>query len=115
MPLSDREQQILAEIEARLREEDPKFARTVGTVTVSRHIRRQIKLAAVGIVLGFVLLLTFIVELWLGVAGFALMLASAVYGGTMLKRLGQGEGGESGDLRQGLQRYRQSGEEDPTS
>ncbi|MPZ89636.1 MAG: DUF3040 domain-containing protein, partial [Nitriliruptorales bacterium] len=51
MPLSDREQQILSDIEARLRQDDPKFARTVGTTTISSQSRRQVKLAAVGFIL----------------------------------------------------------------
>lgn len=106
MPLSDREQQILSDIEARLREEDPKFAKTVSTTTVSSQARRQIKLAAAGLALGFLLMLAFIVEFWLGVVGFALMLASAVYGGNMLKRLGQGQNNRlGGQLRGGLDRY----------
>ncbi|HWB71337.1 MAG TPA: DUF3040 domain-containing protein [Egibacteraceae bacterium] len=106
MPLSDREQQILSDIEARLREEDPKFARTVGTTTVSSHVRRQIKLALVGLALGFVLLLCFALNLWFGVAGFALMLGSTVYGGNMIKRLGQDDTSRlGGQLRGGLHRY----------
>lgn len=108
MPLSDREQQILSDIEARLRAEDPKFAKTVGTTTVTSRARRQVKLAAAGFVLGFVLMLFFIVSFWFGVAGFALMLASAVYGGNMLKQLGAGNtSGLGGQLRGGLDRYLQ--------
>lgn len=106
MPLSDREQQILSDIEARLREEDPKFAKAVGTTTVTSRARRQVKLAAAGLLLGFVLMLFFIADFWFGVAGFVLMLASAVYGGNMLKRLGAGNTtGLGGQVRGGLERY----------
>lgn len=106
MPLSDREQQILSDIEARLRAEDPKFAKTVGTTTVTSRARRQVKLSVAGFILGFVLMLFFIASFWFGVAGFALMLASAVYGGNMLKRLGAGNtSGLGGQLRGGLDRY----------
>lgn len=106
MPLSDREQQILSDIESRLRAEDPKFAKTVSTTTVSSQTRRQIKLAVAGFGLGFVLMLLFIQSLWFGIAGFALMLASAVYGGHMLKRLGQGHTSRlGGQLRGGFDRY----------
>jgi hypothetical protein len=106
MPLSDREQKILSDIEARLRADDPKFAKTVSTTTVSTHVRRQIKLAVAGFALGFLLLLLFIVDFWFGVAGFALMLVSAVHGGNQLKRLGAGQdGGTGGQLRGGLNRY----------
>jgi hypothetical protein len=109
MPLSDREQQILSDIEARLREEDPKFAKTVGTTTVSSQARRSLKLALAGIIVGFVMILFFVLSIWYGVAGFALMLASAVYGGNMLKRLGQGQStsGLGGQLRGGFDRYLQ--------
>lgn len=108
MPLSDREQQILSDIEARLRQEDPKFAKTVSTTTVSSQARRQIKLAVIGFVVGFLLMLAFIVDIWFGVAGFGMMLASAVYGGNMLKRLGQGQtSGLGGQLRGGFDRFMQ--------
>lgn len=105
MPLSDREQQILSDIEARLRQEDPKFAKTVSTTTVSTQTRHQLKLAVVGLVLGFVLMLLFILNIWFGIAGFGLMLASAVYGGHNLKRLGQGQASGLRQLRGGFDRY----------
>jgi len=90
MPLSDRESQILADIEARLRADDPRFARAVGTTTVTSHARRQIKLAVLGFVLGFCLL----------------MLASAVHGANMFKRLGSEQtSDQSGQLRGGLRSY----------
>ncbi len=106
MALSDRERQILSDIEARLREDDPKLARTVGTKTVSSEARRRVKLAAAAFVLGFVVMLFFAVELWLGVVGFAIMLASAVYGGQTLKQLGQQQTTKlGGQLREGFDRY----------
>jgi len=106
MPLSDREQQILSDIEARLRQDDPKFARTVGTTTVSTQARRQIKLAVLGFVVGFLLLFGIIVHLSFGLVGFAVMLASAVHGGNMLKRLGQDQTPRlGGQLRGGFNRY----------
>lgn len=108
MPLSDREQQILSDIESRLREEDPKFARTVSTADVSSGARRAIKIAMVGLVVGFIMLLATVPagSVILGVAGFVVMLAAVVLGGTQLKRLGAEGGGDlSGQLRGGLQRY----------
>jgi hypothetical protein len=106
MPLNDREQQILADIEARLRQEDPKFARTVGTVSVPTQSRRQVKLAVVGFVVGFLLLFGIIASIWFGIAGFALMLVSAVHGVTQLRRLGQDQAGRlSGQLKGGFNRY----------
>ncbi len=44
MPLSEHEQRILAEIERRLLEEDPKFAQQVGS-SFQAHLARRLKLA----------------------------------------------------------------------
>lgn len=114
MPLSDRERQILSEIEARLSADDPKFARTVGTTTVSSKARGQVKLAAVGLVVGFVLLFGIIVSVWFGLLGFALMFASALHGGTQLKRMGQDSTARlGGQLRGGFTRYLDGHRKDP--
>jgi hypothetical protein len=76
MPLSEHEQRILAEIERRLLEEDPKFAQQVGS-SFQAHLARRLKLAAVGFVLGLVILVVgFIQNVGLGVAGFVVMLYS---------------------------------------
>jgi hypothetical protein len=76
MPLSEHEQRILAEIERRLLEEDPKFAQQVGS-SFQAHLARRLKLAGLGFVLGLVILVVgFIQNVGLGVAGFVVMLAS---------------------------------------
>lgn len=106
MPLSDREQQILSDIEARLRAEDPKFARAVATTTVSRHLRRRIKLAVATFSVGFVVMLLLIVNMAFGIAGFALMLGGLVTGANALKKLGQAEGKLGEQIRGGFERYR---------
>lgn len=107
MPLSDREQRILQDIEARLRQEDPKFARQVGTITVTSQIRWRIKLAVAGFVLGLLLLLSIVPfqSILPGIAGFVVMLGSVVLGGNQLKRLGQDQGNLGGQLRGGFTRY----------
>ncbi len=108
MPLSDREQKILSEMEARLTADDPKFAKTVGTTTVSSRARLRIKLSAIGFVVGFVLLLAYIPtqSIIVGVVAFAVMLGSVVIGGDQLKRLGADQTGDlSGQLRGGFNRY----------
>ena len=75
MPLSDHEQRILAEIERRLLEEDPKFAHQVGS-SFRAHLARRLKLAVVGFVLGLIVLVVgFVNYVALGVAGFVLMLS----------------------------------------
>jgi uncharacterized membrane protein len=76
MPLSDHEQRILAEIERRLLEEDPKFAHQVGS-SFRAHLARRLKLAIVGFVIGLIVLVVgFVNYVALGVAGFVIMLAS---------------------------------------
>ena len=88
MPLSDHEQRILADIEARLREDDPRFADSVGTGTVATHGRRQLRLSALAFVVGFVLLFVGLSAhiLW-GVLGFALMLGAAYQGLMVAKKM----------------------------
>lgn len=106
MPLNDREQRILAEIEARLRADDPKLVRTVGTASVSSEARRQVRRAAIGFAIGFLLLLLVPLNLWFGLLGFAVMLVSIVHGGNALKRVGtDGNRGLGRQLRGGLSRY----------
>lgn len=107
MPLSDREQQILDDIEARLRADDPKFAQTVASSTVSKHQRRRIRLSLAAFALGFVMMLLLIVHLAFGIIGFAMMLTGAVVAAESLKKLGQAEGPLADQLRGGLERYRQ--------
>jgi hypothetical protein len=77
MPLSDHEQRILAEIERRLLEEDPKFAHQVGS-SFRAHLARRLKLSVVGFVLGLIVLVVGVTLSYvaLGVAGFVIMLAS---------------------------------------
>jgi hypothetical protein len=76
MPLSEHEQRILAEIERRLLEEDPKFAHQVGS-SFRAHLGRRLKLAVAGFVVGLVVVIssTFFENVAIGVAGFVLMLA----------------------------------------
>jgi Protein of unknown function (DUF3040) len=76
MPLSEHEQRILAEIERRLLEEDPKFAHQVGS-SFRAHLGRRLKLAVAGFVLGLVVVVssTFLENVAIGVAGFVIMLA----------------------------------------
>jgi Protein of unknown function (DUF3040) len=77
MPLSDHEQRILAEIERRLLEEDPKFAHQVGS-SFRAHLARRLKLAVAGFILGLIVLVVGVTLNYVavGVAGFVIMLAS---------------------------------------
>ena len=76
MPLSEHEQRILAEIERRLLEEDPKFAHQVGS-SFRAHLGRRLKLAVAGFILGLVVVVssTFFENVAIGVGGFVIMLA----------------------------------------
>jgi hypothetical protein len=75
MPLSEHEQRILAEIERRLLEEDPKFAHQVGS-SFRAHLGRRLKLAVAGFVVGLIVVIssTFFESVAVGVAGFVVML-----------------------------------------
>ena len=55
MPLSDHEQKILDEIEARLAAEDPKFARSTSAATPRGIAIKRIKRASLVFIAGFVL------------------------------------------------------------
>lgn len=100
MPLSEHEQRILEEIEKRLQEEDPRFADVVGRTTLYGHLTRRVRVGAVAFAAGFVMLMLFAVSVWVAIAGFAVMLASAllvyhqlrVMGAEELREYGRGGG-----------------------
>ena len=75
MPLDDKEQKILADIERQFIEEDPELARAV------RRIRRPnrvgVRLSIVGITAGLVVIIAYVSVTWLAALGFALLVASA--------------------------------------
>jgi len=77
MPLDEREERILSEIERRFYEEDPDLAHTVRSIQKSAGSRRTLYLAVAGLVVGVGLTLaTFTFSPWLALAGFVLMVAS---------------------------------------
>ncbi len=80
MPLDEREQRILDEIEAQFEVDDPAFAKTYRDTRLRRSSSRDIRLSAIGIVVGLVLMLVlFPQSTFLALGAFALMLASAVW------------------------------------
>lgn len=90
MPLSEDEQRILHEIERSFYENDPAFARGVKeSPTVYRHAGRNMKWAGVGFVAGLVILVVFLSTLALALAGFALMLFSALAFERNLRKMGR--------------------------
>ncbi len=77
MALSDKEQQLLAQMEAALAADDPRLANTLrGGATRSLH-KKGATLAIVGLVAGLTLLLVGMSSHWaVSVGGFVVMLAS---------------------------------------
>ena len=86
MPLSDREQQILSDIEAHLRAEDPRLVRTVGTTARAPVASSKLKLAGAAFAVGVLLLFGLAFHLAYALAGTALMLGASVYAGRELSR-----------------------------
>jgi uncharacterized membrane protein YgcG len=78
MPLNEREQRILEEIERQFYQEDPKLAQTVANTTVESVRRRWNKLAFFGFAVGLVVMLASFTR-WTPVAlvGFLIMVVSA--------------------------------------
>jgi hypothetical protein len=92
MPLSEHEQRILEEIEKKLSEDDPRFVRTVGNASSHEHAARRTRLGVLLFIIGFVMLLLFPVGAWgqwAAIAGFGVMLASALIVYHYLKQLGR--------------------------
>ncbi len=104
MPLDDREQRILEEIERQFYEEDPKLAETVRTATLASLSGKHLKWALLGLIAGVGLMLGFFTSNTLvALIGFALMVAS-VAGIVAIARTRAGvtsksEGGLLGGLR----------------
>lgn len=101
MPLSEREQRMLKQLEEQLQSEDPSFASSMqdspsGTLNV-----RNIVLGSLVAVLGIVVLLLSIYNQWIivGVIGFLIMGAGVYYattGGASGNSRGNGGGGNGG-------------------
>ncbi|HWH29609.1 MAG TPA: DUF3040 domain-containing protein [Mycobacteriales bacterium] len=92
MPLSEHEQRLLDQIERALYQEDPKFASTVRQTDLRTHMKRRLLKAAFVLVAGFALLLTGVVvqNMYVGIAGFLVMVGALLLAMTAWKRLGQG-------------------------
>ena len=96
MPLSEHEQRLLEQMERALYAEDPKFVSSLRGTDLRSHYRRRALGAAVGFILGVVLLMTGVVStIWIvGVFGFVLMLASALFAVTSWRKV-SGSGTET--------------------
>lgn len=90
MPLSDREQQILQEIEDQLYEQDPDFARGVSSTTLPVVLRRNVRRGTVAFISGLAVLVGFFFypRLPVGVIAFLLMVGAAYYTYDNLRKIG---------------------------
>jgi hypothetical protein len=80
VPLSEHEQRQLEQIEQALYAEYPRFANAVRASDPRVHYKRRVVEAAFGFVLGIGLLLAGVAaNIWIGVAGFVVMLACAMW------------------------------------
>ncbi len=75
MPLDDKEQRILAEIERQFYEEDPELARAVQKV--QRPLRVGVRLAALGILVGLAIVVAYISVTPVAAVGFLIVVVSA--------------------------------------
>lgn len=103
MALSERERQMLEEMEEAIRAEDPRFASQMNGVRGPGGDRRRMALGIVGALVGLGLVLLGInTSIWVGVAGFALIVASVAFALTP-GRSGDGAGlgvvGSDGSVR----------------
>ena len=103
MALSERERQMLEEMEEAIRAEDPRFASQMNGVRAPGGDRRRMALGIVGALAGLGLVLLGInTSIWVGVAGFALIVASVALALTP-GRSGDGAGlgvvGSDGSVR----------------
>ena len=113
MPLNEREERILEEIERNLYAEDPKLAQTVAKTSLSARSKRRNRFAVVGFVAGLVIMLGTFTRLWyLAGLGFILMVVS---GATIVMSYRSASEAKSGsasllgwvdDIRQRLRRER---------
>lgn len=78
MPLNDKEQRILDEIERQFLQDDPKLAKAVRTASATDVFRRSARRTVVGFVAGLALMLIFFTSnTFIAMAGFVIMVASA--------------------------------------
>jgi hypothetical protein len=79
VPLNEDEQRILQEIERQFHADDPESARRIGSTTLPRYLARNCRWAALGFLVGLVILVVAFASSWIiGVFGFLIMVASAV-------------------------------------
>ncbi|MGA8978287.1 MAG: DUF3040 domain-containing protein [Pedococcus sp.] len=87
MPLSEHEQQLLEQMEQALYAEDPKFASQMQGAGARAAARRRVAIGVVGVILGLALVLVGVnTTMWLGAAGFAIMVGAVAFALTPPRR-----------------------------
>ena len=89
MPLSEHEQRQLEQIEQALYADYPRFANAVRASDPRVHYKRRVVEAAFGLLLGGGMLLAGVVTkyIWIGVAGFVVMLACSMWALTSYRHM----------------------------
>jgi hypothetical protein len=89
MPLSEREQKLLEQLEQQLNAEDPHFATSMSETGTSRFSTSRLVAGAVAAAVGLGVMLWGVSQqaVWLGIIGFVLM-AVGVYVGTARTKAG---------------------------
>ena len=97
MPLSEHEQRQLEQIEQALYADYPKLAQAVRAKDPRIHYKRRVVQAAIGFLLGVGLLLAGVVSkvIFVGVGGFVVMLACAMWALTSWRHMGGGATGRA--------------------
>ena len=90
MPLSEHEQRQLEQIEQALYSDYPKLAQSVRAQDPKVHYKRRVVEAAIGFVIGVGLLLAGVISkiIFVGVGGFLVMLACAMWALTSWRHMG---------------------------
>jgi Protein of unknown function (DUF3040) len=107
VPLSEHEQRQLEQIEQALYAEHPRFAKAVHASDPRVHYKRRVIGAAIGFLIGVGLLLAGVVTkyIWVGVAGFIVMLACSMWALTSYRHMiGITSGRGPGSARRGATR-----------
>lgn len=89
MPLSEHEQHLLEQMEQAMYAEDPRFASSMQGSLSRARLRRRIAIGAVAVLGGLGLIVLGVIHMssavWLGGAGFVLMIAGVAYALTPTK------------------------------
>lgn len=113
MPLNDREQKILEEIEKQFYADDPKLAQTVARTTLESISAKWTPFAIAGFIVGVIIMLFFFTtQVFIAGAGFVLMVISAGWIAVDLRRrsTSPGSGGPVDSLISRLrQRWQRDG------